>query len=147
MADDDHVDAHRFQIPRGVDERLAFENARSGRGDIHGVSREALLGELEGDSGARRVLEEEIDDRRAAQRRHFFYCALAYFLERFGGVEDETNLIGRELLEPQQVFSERPDHVEDLGTITTSVRLSSSSMRTSTRSSGPTSTVVPTTSG
>ena len=57
-------------------------------------ARQPLLGELERDARARRRLEEQIDDRRAAQRRHLLDRALADLLERLGGVENEPDLVG-----------------------------------------------------
>jgi hypothetical protein len=63
MTDDDHIDAHCFQIARGVDQRLSFRHARSGRGDVHRIGRQPLFRELEGDPRSGRVLEEQIDDR------------------------------------------------------------------------------------
>src|SRR5688572_3592090 len=146
MSYHDHVDTHRLQVARGIDQRLALRNARAGCGDIHSVRRQPLLGKFEGDPGARRVLEEEIDYCRPSKRRHLLDCSLAYLLERLGGVENETNLVASERLEPEKILAERPRHEADLGTITTSVRSSSSATITSTRSSGPTSTFFPTTS-
>ncbi len=55
---------------------------------------------------ARGRLEEEIDDRRAAQRRHLLDRALADFLERLGGVENEFDLLAAERLEAEQILAE-----------------------------------------
>ena len=93
VADHDHVDPHRLEIARRVDERLALDDARARRGDVDRVGREPLLGELERDARARRRLEEQVDDRRAAQRRHLLDRPLADLLERLGGVENEANLL------------------------------------------------------
>ena len=70
-----------------------LRHARARRRDVHRVGREALLGELERDARARRRLEEQVDDRRAAQRRHLLDRPLADLLERLGGVENQTNLL------------------------------------------------------
>ena len=116
-------------------------------GDVHRVGREALLGELERDARARRRLEEQVHDRRAAQRRDLLDRPLADLLERLRGVEDEANLIAREVLETEQILPERPHHdLSAAATITASFS-SSSDTKTSTRSPAATSTVLPTTSG
>ena len=96
VADDDHVDPHRLEIARRVDERLALRDARARRGDVHRVGRQPLLGELERDARARRRLEEQVDDRRAAQRRHLLDRALADLLERLGGVENAVESARRD---------------------------------------------------
>src|SRR5438477_446302 len=75
-------------------------------GDVHRVGAQALLGELERDPGPGGGLEEEIDDGLAAERRHLLDGALADFLERLGGVEDEPDLPGGERLQPDQILPE-----------------------------------------
>ncbi len=110
MSHDDHVDAHRLEVTSRIDECLALRHRRSRRRDVDGVSREPLLRELEGDAGASRRLEEEIDDRRPPEGRHLLDRPLADLLERLGGVENEPNLLRAERLEPQQVFAERTRH-------------------------------------
>ena len=50
---------------------------------------QSLFGELEGNAGAGGGFEEEIDDGLAAERRDLLDGALADFLERLGGVEDQ----------------------------------------------------------
>src|SRR6266545_1854941 len=146
VANDHHVDSHRFEVSRGVDQRFALQHARPGRGDIHGVGRQPLFGELEGDPCAGRALEEKIDDRRAAKGRDFFYRALADLLERLSGIENEKYLFARQGLEAKKVLAERTCHGSSsaAGTTTTAVRPSSSSIITSTRSPGSTSTRLPT---
>ena len=47
VADHDHVDPHRLEIARRVDERLALRHARPRCRDVHRVGREALFSELE----------------------------------------------------------------------------------------------------
>ena len=97
VADDDHVDPHRLEVARRVDQRLALATPTSRAAATFTVSaREALLGELEGDARARRRLEEEVDDRLAAQRRHLLDRPLGDFLERLGGVEDRGGSASRE---------------------------------------------------
>lgn len=92
MPDDNHIDAHRLEIARCIDERLAFEDARPRRRNIHRVGRQSLLRKLERDSRTSRALEEKIDDGRAAKSRNFLYRPLADFLERLGGIENEVSV-------------------------------------------------------
>ena len=146
MSDHHHIVPHCLEISRRIDERFALRHTRARGGNVDGIGRQSLFGELERDARARRILEEEIDDRRAAQCRHFFDRSFTDFLERLGRIEDEPNLIARERLEPEKVLAERSRHAADLGTTTTSVLSSSSATITSTRSSGPTSIFLPTTS-
>ena len=47
VTNDHHVNAHRLEIARRIDERLSFLHARPGRGHVHRVGREPLLRELE----------------------------------------------------------------------------------------------------
>src|SRR5881394_3082406 len=64
-----HVDAHRLEILGRIDQRLALRHGRARRRHVDCIGRKALLGELERDARARGRLEEEIDDRLAAQCR------------------------------------------------------------------------------
>src|SRR6266550_2194954 len=146
MSDHDHVDPHRFEIAGGIDQRFSLGDARPAGRHIDGVGRKPLFGELEGDPSASRVLEEKIDYRRPSERRDLLDRPLADFLERLRCVENESNLVARQRLEAKEIFAECPRHAGDLGTITTSVRSSSSATITSTRWSSPTSTFLPTTS-
>src|SRR6185312_2716030 len=76
-------------------------------GDVDRVRREALLRQLEGDAGARRGLEEEVDDRLAAKDGDLLDRALADLLEGLGGIQDRADLGGVEELEPDQVLPQR----------------------------------------
>ena len=58
-------------------------------GDVERVGAQALLGDLERRARARARLEEQVDDRLAAQRRHLLDRARADLLHRLGGVEDQ----------------------------------------------------------
>src|SRR2546423_9566552 len=123
MSDDDHVDAHRLQVSRRVDERLAFLHAGAGRRDVYGVGRQSLLRELERNPRSRRRFEEQIDDRGAAQRRHLLDCAFTDLFEWLRRVENELDLLTRQRLEAEQVFAERiggdPPHAVSLRLVTT----------------------------
>src|SRR5205823_1123147 len=107
-----------------------------------------LLRELEGHARSRGRLEEQVHDRRAAQRRHLLDRALADLLERLRGIENESDLLARERLQTEQVLAERLDagHPSVDARITASLP-SSSCTKTSTRWPRATSTFLPTTSG
>src|SRR4029079_4060178 len=111
VADDDHVDPHRLEVPRCVDERLALGHAGAGRGDIDGVGRQTLLGKLERDACARRCFEEQVDHRRAAERGDLLDRPLADLLEWFGRVENELDLLAAQWLEPEEILPKRQGHV------------------------------------
>src|SRR5690606_29196647 len=151
VPDHDHVDPHRLQIARRVDQRLALLQARAVARHVDRVRAQPLLRELEGDARAGRRLEEEVDDRLAAQDRDLLDRPLADLLERLGRVQDRADLRGRELLEADQVLAEvgvRLAHPSTSGAeSSTASRPSSSGTSTSTRSPGSTSTVRPTMSG
>src|SRR2546425_222457 len=110
MPDHHHVDPHRLEVLRGVDERLALLHRAAGRGHVHRVGREALFGELEGDARTGGGLEEQVDDGLAAQGGHLLDGSLGHFLERLGGIEDEPDLLGGEVLQPDQVLAEHGGH-------------------------------------
>src|SRR5262245_18920418 len=101
-----HIDAHGFQVARGIDECFTFLHRRSARRDVHRVCRQTLLRELERNSRSRRWLKEQIDDGFAAEDRDFLDRALADFLERLGSVEDHLDAAGLERLEANQVLAE-----------------------------------------
>ena len=69
VAHHDHVGRHRLEVARGVEQRLALGDARRRGRDVQRVGAEPLLGDLERGPGARARLEEQVDDRPAAQRR------------------------------------------------------------------------------
>src|SRR5437667_964361 len=144
MAYHDHVDPHRLEVARRVDQRLALGYGRAARRDVHRVGRQPLLREFERDAGARRCFKEEVDDRLAAQRGHLLDRALGDFLERFGGVENEPDLLGGHVLEPGEILAEGRGSGHRIRS--TWSRPSSSSTCTSTRSPGTVFTAFPTTS-
>jgi hypothetical protein len=61
--------------------------------------------QLEARARSRARLEEQIDNRLAAQGGHLFDLSLGYFLERVSGIEDDVNLFGAQALESQHVLS------------------------------------------
>ena len=105
VAQHDHARRHRLDVHRRVDQRLALDDARRADGDVERVGAEALLGDLERRARARARLEEQVDDGAAAQRRHLLDRALADFLHRFGGVEDQHDLLGAEIGDAEQILA------------------------------------------
>ena len=106
VTDHDHIDPHRFEIARRVDQRFPLRHGRARRCNVDRIGREPLFGELERHTSARRGFEEEIDDRFAPQRGHFLDGPFRDFLERLGGIEDEPDLLRRHVLETGEVFAE-----------------------------------------
>ena len=104
MAQHDHVGRHRLDVHGGVDERFAFQDARRRDGDVERVGAQALFGDFERGSRPRARLEEEIHDRLAPQRRDFLDRALRDLAHGLGRVEDEMDLVGREIRDAQQIF-------------------------------------------
>src|SRR4029077_1550685 len=76
-----------------------------GAGDVEvdDVGRQALGGDLEGGAGARRVLEEQVEDALAAQERHLLDLAVVDAEEGAGSVEDVLQDAGRQALDRQQM--------------------------------------------
>src|SRR5206468_441131 len=149
VADDDHVDPHRFKVPRGVDEGLALLHRAAARRHVDGVGGETFFREFERDTGPRGGFKEQVDDRLAAERRDLLDGPLGHLFEGLGGIEDESDLVRREVLEPDQVLAERGGRHAGAPwrTRSTSSRPSSSSTSTSTRSPLFTLTCLPTMSG
>src|SRR5215470_5096108 len=105
MTDDNRVRRHRLQIQSGVDERLAFDDARSRSGDVDRIGGQTLRRDFKTRAGARGGFEEEIDNGLPPQRRDFFDLSLIYVAKSFGGVEDEIDLLRREVGDSQKVFT------------------------------------------
>src|SRR5213593_2835147 len=95
-----------------AEKRLSADtvNVAASGSDAHGVGREPLLRELEGDAGPGGGFEEQVDDRLAAQGGHFLDGPLGHLLERLGGVEDQADLVRREVLKADQVLAQDGGH-------------------------------------
>ena len=93
VPDDDDIDVVRLEDERGVLERLAFDEARTARGNVDHVRAQAHRGQLKRRARARARLDEEVDQRAAAQGGHFFHVARADFLELLRGVEQEGDFL------------------------------------------------------
>lgn len=97
MPYDDGVGAHGLQGERGVLQRLALGDGGALGGEVDDVGRQPLGGGLEGDPGAGGVLEEEVDDGSAAQRRQLLDRPVGEPGHLLGGVEDEDGVVAGEV--------------------------------------------------
>ena len=89
----DHVGVERLDVLRGVAQGLALGGAGAGGVERDDVGAEALGGHLEGHAGAGAGLEEEVDDRLAAQGGDFLHaCAARIVLKARGGGVDLLDL-------------------------------------------------------
>src|SRR5207237_10030357 len=77
-----------------------------GLAPVAGCGGETVLLEFERDTGTRGRFEEQIDDGLTAERRDLLDGPLGDFLEGLGGIEDEPDLVCREVFEPDQVLAE-----------------------------------------
>ena len=103
VADDDHVRVVGADRERRVLQRLALVDRRAGRLDRHHVGREPLRGELEARRRPRRRLEEEVDDRAAAERRQLLHVALERARERAGEREEPLDVLPGQVGDRDQV--------------------------------------------
>ena len=104
-ANDDQIGLHRLQVERRIDQRLALGERRSRDREVDVVGRQPLLGDLEARPRAGRRLEEQIDDRLAAQRRHLLDRPSRHLAEALGRVQNQRNLVCREARDPEKVLA------------------------------------------
>src|SRR5262245_62748811 len=95
---------HCLQVERGISERFTFDHAGRSNRDIERVGTQPLFGNLERRAGPRAWLEEQIDDGFATEGGDFLDRTLPYFLHRLGGVENERNLLRRQVGDAEQVL-------------------------------------------
>ena len=93
-----HVDAHRLYVPRRVVQRLTFEGRARRTRKVQHIGGQSGPGQLKRHSRPSRGFEEEIDDDLAAQRRDFLHAALRNLAKALGGVENEADFIGTQVL-------------------------------------------------
>ncbi|MPN16602.1 hypothetical protein SDC9_163947 [bioreactor metagenome] len=102
---DHQVHLECFDVAHGVQQRFAFGEAAALRLHIDDVGREPLFGQLERNAGTGAGFHEEVDHGFAAQGGNLLHLPFGNFLELFGGVEDECDLLGAQVVQPEQVFS------------------------------------------
>jgi len=105
VANDDDIDAHRLEIAGSIKQRLALADRAVRLSEFDGISAEAAGGKSETVAGAGAVLEEEIDDDFAAERRGLFYGTSTDLLESFGSVKNMFYLLAGQVTQPQEVLS------------------------------------------
>ena len=104
VPEDDDVGGHRLEVAQRVGQGLALRDARPGGRDVDGVGAQALLGDLERGAGAGARLEEQVHDGVPAQGRHLLDRPRADLLHGLGGVENQQDLVGRQVADAQQVL-------------------------------------------
>ena len=104
VADDEHVGVHRDQVVDGIEQGLALTRRRDADVDIDDIGRQALGGDFKRRTRPRAVLEKEIEDRLAAQQRHFLDVALGNRDERDGGIENAFDDRRRHAFQRQQML-------------------------------------------
>ena len=108
MADDQHVGVHRVQRHRRVDQGLALDHRARRHRHVDHVAAQPLAGDLERGAGARRALEEAIDDRAAAQRAALLVGLPVQFDIAVSEIEDVVDVVGRQALDPEQMAVREP---------------------------------------
>ena len=101
MAHHQDVRPHGVERHRRVDDRLALLHRRIADRHVHHVGAEPLSGELEGGLGPGGGLEEEVDQRPAAEDRFLLLDLPAYFDGLFGEVDEAGRLRRRHSLDAQ----------------------------------------------
>ena len=104
VPDDDGVDAHGLDRLDGVAQALALLDRRVGHGEREHVGREALGCRLEGETGARRLLEEERRHDLAPQRRDLGHGAALHLGEGLGDAQHLGDAVGIEVGDREQVL-------------------------------------------
>ena len=95
----DHINPHRIELKRGVDERLAFRHTRTGRGQVDGVTPESNRSRFKGTASSGRVLEKEIGDHAAIE-----FVSSSMVAQSTCIVENQLDLEGGHAFESQQVL-------------------------------------------
>jgi hypothetical protein len=103
MPHHEHVGLHRREVRDGVEHRFAFRRRRDVDREVDHVRRKALRRDFESRPRSRRRLEEQVEDRLAAQQRHLLDLALAHADKRLGRVEDLAQDIRRQPVGGEQV--------------------------------------------
>ena len=107
VPDDHAVGAHRLQRQSGVLQALALGHARPFRREVDHVGGQPLGRGLERAAGAGGVLEEEVDDRAAAQGRQLLDRPVGKPRQFGGGVENQNRVVAAQVARREQVPSHR----------------------------------------
>jgi hypothetical protein len=104
VADHERIDAHRGDRLDRVAQALTLVDAARGDREVHHVGAEAPGRRVEAGAGAGRVLEEQVDDRLAAQCRHLRHRTLVHLDHVVGEVEQVADRVGVEVADVEQVL-------------------------------------------
>ena len=107
VANHDGVGAHRLQRQGSVLEALALGHAGALRREVDDVGGQPLGGDLEGRAGAGRILEEQVHDRAAAQRRQLLHRPVGQAAHLLRRVQDEHRLVTGQIGGREQVAAHR----------------------------------------
>jgi hypothetical protein len=103
VANDQHIGVHRVQGHRRVDQGLALDHRARRHRHVDHIAAEPLAGDLERCAGARRILEEAVDDRAAAQQAALLFSLPVELDIAVGEVEDVIDVVRRQPLDPKQM--------------------------------------------
>jgi hypothetical protein len=103
VAHDQHVRVHGVQGHGRVDQGLALLDRRPGDRHVDDVGAQALGGQLEGGAGARRALEEQVDDRAPAKHIELLVGPPVDLDVAVGEVEQDADLGHRKALDAEEV--------------------------------------------
>ena len=95
----------RLEIARGVLERFAFSQTGSARRDVDYVRAQPNRGQLKRGPGSCARFDKKIYQRLPAQRRNLLDLARTDFFERIGRLENESDFLGRQFAQPEQIFA------------------------------------------
>src|SRR5262249_5555592 len=99
MAHRHHVDAHRFDVLRRIDERLALTDAGSAGREIKDIGAQPFRSETKARTGAGGRLKKEIDDHLAFEVATFLTAALADVDEILSSIENNLDFLPTQLFE------------------------------------------------
>src|SRR5947207_13403103 len=95
----------RLEIARGVLESFALSQTGSARRDVDYVRAQPNRGQLKRGAGSCARFDEKIYQRFPTQRRHLLDLARTDFFERIGRLENESDFLGRQFAQPDQIFA------------------------------------------
>src|SRR5678816_1710066 len=126
----DEVGIHGFEIARRVKKGLALDDAAGPGREVERVGRETFFRKLERGACPRARLEEQVDHRLSPKRGDLLDFTLRDLGKGVGGVEDQGDLLGCQLLDAQKVSAVQlhpgPPYCPAVLTISTASRPSNS---------------------
>src|SRR5205814_7806149 len=95
----------RLEIARGVLERFAFSQTGSARRDVDYVCAQPNRGQLKRGPGSCARFDKKIYQRLPAQRGDLVDLARTNFFQRIGRLENESDFLGRQFAQLEQIFA------------------------------------------